>query len=489
MESYLSDPSLRYLAMRPSAAALRSPVSTSVQPSTPTSLLLATPAPVLALLTLWAPALDTLNALVHAVMWHGSGLRSLLLLCAWWAACLGADIVLRYGLNAALLAWVLFGSAGTSTRAPLTPSAFHALLQSTTATAELLNTLAHSLPSLSVPVLLSSYPIYLASTFFVPLRFLVLAAGTALLLRHSPPIKLLLSLLNRSAHLRAFGRLLVSLLHAGTGITHVLPRRFHPVPVVAEPSLLKLDPEAQDVKIQFTVFENQRWWVGLDWTHALLPGERPSWTDQDLNPSLPPSQFMLPPPLVVYTPSPTRSNPTSQLRTTTEWKWLDQEWSIITASSASLVSFPFPAVPPATAATTASPPPDPYAPPVVGTPLLSPASLLASPFQVDPQGWQYGDNHFEKMGPKGGLGKFTRTRGWRRMAGLVERCERVDRVESEPGVESEGQGDKVERAERKRAESGATKTREMDQEGSRDAELRRRKSTSNSTPVKSKSRS
>lgn len=33
----------------------------------------------------------------------------------------------------------------------------------------------------------------------------------------------------------------------------------------------------EDVEVQFTVFENQRWWVGLDWTHALLPGERASW--------------------------------------------------------------------------------------------------------------------------------------------------------------------------------------------------------------------
>lgn len=33
----------------------------------------------------------------------------------------------------------------------------------------------------------------------------------------------------------------------------------------------------EDVEYQFTIFENQRWWVGLDWTAALLPQERPSW--------------------------------------------------------------------------------------------------------------------------------------------------------------------------------------------------------------------
>ncbi len=33
----------------------------------------------------------------------------------------------------------------------------------------------------------------------------------------------------------------------------------------------------EDVVYQFSIFENQRWWVGLDWTAALLPQERPSW--------------------------------------------------------------------------------------------------------------------------------------------------------------------------------------------------------------------
>jgi Integral peroxisomal membrane peroxin len=33
----------------------------------------------------------------------------------------------------------------------------------------------------------------------------------------------------------------------------------------------------EDVVYQFSIYENQRWWVGLDWTAALLPQERPSW--------------------------------------------------------------------------------------------------------------------------------------------------------------------------------------------------------------------
>ena len=29
-------------------------------------------------------------------------------------------------------------------------------------------------------------------------------------------------------------------------------------------------------RFAFTVYENKRWWVGLDWTAALFHGERPS---------------------------------------------------------------------------------------------------------------------------------------------------------------------------------------------------------------------
>jgi len=52
-------------------------------------------------------------------------------------------------------------------------------------------------------------------------------------------------------------------------------------------------------------------------------------------------------------------------------------------------------------------------------------SPLFAAWSVDDEGWQYGDNHFEKMGPRGGLGKYTRRRAWVRRAGLVERTERV----------------------------------------------------------------
>lgn len=35
--------------------------------------------------------------------------------------------------------------------------------------------------------------------------------------------------------------------------------------------------KCKDTMFRFEIYENQRWWMGLDWTHALLPGERPTW--------------------------------------------------------------------------------------------------------------------------------------------------------------------------------------------------------------------
>lgn len=94
------------------------------------------------------------------------------------------------------------------------------------------------------------------------------------------------------------------------------------------------------------------------------------------------------------------------------------------------------------------------------------AALFAT-WNVDEEGWQYGDNHFERMGPKGGLGKYTRRRAWWRSAGLVERCERVS------GEEDGGKLLGVKEASR----SGTLRERRREKEDGEGKETRRRKST------------
>lgn len=47
-----------------------------------------------------------------------------------------------------------------------------------------------------------------------------------------------------------------------------------------------------------------------------------------LSPVSPPSAFLLPAPQASYAPAPTSKDPAAQLKRTTEWRWIDADWSI-----------------------------------------------------------------------------------------------------------------------------------------------------------------
>lgn len=173
----------------------------------------------------------------------------------------------------------------------------------------------------------------------------------------------------------------------------------------------------EDVVYQFTIFENQRWWMGLDWTAALLPQERPSWADESNNPVSPPSSFSLPPPKTTLKHTPKTSDPKSYTKRLIRWQWIDPEWTVAgrdtsanggtrgarRASTTSAVS----------AASGASD----------GNGAARGASDLGTDpswLDVDAEGWQYGDNSWDKMSKKAGMGRYTRRRRWIRRAVLVE---------------------------------------------------------------------
>ncbi len=48
------------------------------------------------------------------------------------------------------------------------------------------------------------------------------------------------------------------------------------------------------VRFTFTVYENQRRWLGLGWTSSMFAYERAAWTDEHLNPAPPKEKFQLP---------------------------------------------------------------------------------------------------------------------------------------------------------------------------------------------------
>ncbi|TNY20908.1 integral peroxisomal membrane peroxin-domain-containing protein [Rhodotorula diobovata] len=559
----------------------------SEEPS-PTDLLLATPPTLLKLFALSAPVIHVGATFVQLVTWtHPSFFGSLLVLLSWWALCLFGYWVALYGLNAAVLVLILHkylasarkgkGASTSSLRhrqrnVTLSPAAYTQLINSAHVLAEHVQVfrteVVHPLsqhfsltplrPSTPAPAydtawfLVTSYPFYLVLTFLVPLRYLFLLAGTVGILWQAPFFTTLRALLWRSAFVRWLCRLFVGVLRGGKGVRREWARTRTGLGIpglvgaragalgggkrgealvekVAEEVALEEDArteEGEDVQVQFTVFENQRWWVGLDWTHALLPGERASWTDPDNNPANPPASFVLPPPSVAYVASPTKADPHSRLKKTTEWRWLDPEWHVLRSAVAAggTVSPPSPTFSRTlgqiaasavtgsshSSSTSLSTSPSlsllsshslssqkqqqqaPSSPSFVSptsTDLSYADSPLFAAWSVDDEGWQYGDNHFDKMGPRGGLGKYTRRRAWVRRAGLVERTERVPGATAAPalpeGTATAAGGAGAASVVAVKKDGGAASARDERKSGDRSGASPRRRSASGSRSASS----
>ena len=98
----------------------------------------------------------------------------------------------------------------------------------------------------------------------------------------------------------------------------------------------------EPVRFLFTIYENQRWWMGLDWTAALLPQERPAWSTSLEEPISPPSAFILPAPTTIYLP-----HESGRAKHTATWTWEEEEWRVLRkleGSSASRIERPLPSL-------------------------------------------------------------------------------------------------------------------------------------------------
>ncbi|PSK55896.1 hypothetical protein B9Z65_4774 [Elsinoe australis] len=52
--------------------------------------------------------------------------------------------------------------------------------------------------------------------------------------------------------------------------------------------------KSQTIRFTFSLYENQRRWIGLGWTANMIAYERAPWTDEHLNPTAAPEHFQLP---------------------------------------------------------------------------------------------------------------------------------------------------------------------------------------------------
>lgn len=265
--------------------------------------------------------------------------------------------------------------------------------------------LSIAIPTLSRVVVISYIP-YLALSFFVSFRVLCAIVGTLILTWRAPWAVVLRVIIWRSAWFRWLGYKSWALI-SGDPL---------PPPTMSFQSSTQSSTPVQSLRFLFNIYENQRWWMGLDWTAALLPGERPSWCSASQQPLSPPNAFSLPENTTVYLSDEKRG----RLKRTATWKWEEPEWRVLVhkeGGGLSRVERPLPSAKDealnssrllkaaghmnnATADTTKN------------TNATSETDDIeevsedtAEELLTDVDGWVYGDNKWENQSHRGGLGK------------------------------------------------------------------------------------
>lgn len=293
------------------------------------------PAPVFRLLIIFAYPISVLRTALEVLCWKtGRRVQSWMVLGAWWGICLGSTHAFRW-LLPALVFLPLIPLSTLRLRTPK-PHEKHGKSPDQSVTTETvlvtlndLHSIHALLPPSPIPSFSSTYTrfrqlgprrltrglVVIWSTWIVighviGFRSLLALLGSIIILLPSPSLAHLLDLLSRSLAVRR-GLALAFLFTFGSPPeqSYQMPLLdFSPVSWVKSkwaasrrPSLAfafrptfekrdvpasAIDEEDEDgestktenpIYFRFEVHENQRWWMGLDWTSALLPQERPSW--------------------------------------------------------------------------------------------------------------------------------------------------------------------------------------------------------------------
>ena len=274
-----------------------------------------------------APLLTVASRAARLLAWADDWYASWLVLAGWCLLCLVAPALFRYAVPL-LLALLVF--LVNNPRPPPSPLITDTVLQAAITN---LATVATALPSLS-PANLAPRALFRAAAFLtlpwlvlthlLRTRLLLALIGSLFIVRRAPWASVLVSVLWRSAFVRAA-------LHAAHAFLtgQPLPRPLSFTTTTSDSS------SGHTLRFLITVHENQRWWVGLDWTAALIPSERPAWSSPALLPVSPPAAFVLPDPATVYLPAPDAK---FAIKRTATWKWLDPEWRLLVRTPGSSLS-------------------------------------------------------------------------------------------------------------------------------------------------------
>ncbi|KAJ7727667.1 integral peroxisomal membrane peroxin-domain-containing protein [Mycena maculata] len=387
--------------------------------------------PVTALLVQLGPAIHIVRRALEIPAWT-STYDAFLLIAVWWAAVLLAEPTLRYFFPLALIATLVFSSWSARKHSSTTVASEHTL-QAAVADLTAIESLIPAFPAL--PAILAApkvllraslvlYVPYLLLTHLIRLRVLVAIGGTILLAWRASWAVALRNSLWRSAWFRW------SIYHLSAAVTG------QPLPLASQSALstatAAVPTPTKSLRFLFTVYENQRWWMGLDWTAALLPAERPSWCSKSQNAVAPPNAFVLPDDTTLYLPSPDGKG---RVKRCAKWTWEEDEWRVIVrkegASALSRVEKPLPAEKEENPGllmkaagkmreSNSHPAPTPPADEAEGDKASTADSEEEEELITDEDGWVYGDNKWEKPSAKGGMGKYTRFRRWTRVAIVTE---------------------------------------------------------------------
>lgn len=291
------------------------------------------PAPVFRLLVLFAYPISALRTVLEVLCWKaGRRVQSWMVLAGWWGVCLGSKHAFRWLFPALVFLPLLpLSSLRLKTAQKEAEKDGKSAAQSiTTETVLLTLNDLHSIHALLPPSPLPSF----SSTYtrlrqlgawrltrglvviwitwillghIIGYRTLLAILGSILILLPSPTLAHLIDLLSKSLAVRR-GLALAFLFTFGSPPeqSYRMTLDFSPSTWIRSkwaasrrPSLafaFRPRMEKQDIPpsaiaeededdektenpiyFRFEVHENQRWWMGLDWTSALLPQERPSW--------------------------------------------------------------------------------------------------------------------------------------------------------------------------------------------------------------------
>jgi hypothetical protein len=323
--------------MAPAKTSDPPPTSTaSTASSGETDLIRSLPGPVIRVLVLFARPIRILRITTEILLWKaGRRVESWMVVGGWWAICLGAGHGFKYLLPVAVFLPLLpldilllphIGTLPGLRNKPLPPStpaepsthdsllmtlsdlhSVHSLIPavSTGKVVETYDRFRHLGPARLCRGLVVIWTAWLILGRVVGYRALLALLGTVLLLLPSPPLAQFIDLLSRSLFVRRSLALLFLFtfgsppeqsikftLHFSLkewmrakwaasrrpSLAFAIRPKIAPGQAKEEAMQDEEEEERGDpIYFKFEVHENQRWWMGLDWTSALVPQERPSW--------------------------------------------------------------------------------------------------------------------------------------------------------------------------------------------------------------------